>query len=160
MKCNKSCWSEFLVKVNLNVSINFSIVPNPCPLLSKNVTPIKGVPPYEKPLNSQPLQYSSITLLHCIMTYKQAQIYFCICRWHYSVSIYSVMFCYYTGGCFLCLIHVNCTSILGMLADIKSLGGTRLFKILQVMQEPVKGNLFNFALIFCLFTAIFSLIWC
>ena len=70
--------------------------------------------------------------------------------------IYFVFFCYYTGGCSLCLIHVNCTSILGVLADIESLGGTRLFKILQVMQGPVKGNFFNFALIFCLFTAIFS----
>ena len=34
---------------------------------------------------------------------------------------------------------------------------TRLFKILQVMHEPIKGNFFNFALTVCLFTAVWSL---
>ena len=53
------------------------------------------------------------------------------------------------------MIRVNCRSILGVLVGVvKPQGATRIFKIFQVMQQPLEGISFNFVFVFihyCIF---------
>ena len=52
--------------------------------------------------------------------------------------------------------RVNCWGILGGLVGmVKPQGATRIFKIFQVMQEPLEGISFNFVLVFILYCIFF-----